>query len=52
MENNSWSAYCQYLRDWADSHSDRGFEGCCPVCYDEFLEYEWRLMQGEQDNDQ
>ncbi len=51
MENNSWSAYCQYLRDWADSHSDRGFEGCCPACYDEFLECEWRLMQGEQDND-
>lgn len=33
-----WKAYCQYLKDWADSHTDPGFEGCCPSCYDEFLD--------------
>lgn len=52
MGNDSWAAYCQYLRDWADSHSDSSFEGCCPVCYEEFLECEWRMMQDEQGNDQ
>lgn len=36
-----WAAYCQYLHDWADAHADKGFEGCCPVCYDEFLECEY-----------
>lgn len=38
----SWAGYCQYLKDWADSHSDAGFAGCCPVCYNEFLDAEWQ----------
>lgn len=32
MSKDTWSAYCQYLKDWADSHADTGFEGCCPSC--------------------
>lgn len=42
-----WAAYCRYLQEWADSHADAGFEGCCPVCYEEFLECEWKTMQEE-----
>lgn len=38
---NAWAAYCKYLHEWADSHSNKAFEGCCPVCYDEFLECEY-----------
>lgn len=33
-------AYCQYLRQWADSHSSIGFEGCCPACFDEWEQSE------------
>ena len=33
-------AYCEYLRDWADSHEDVGYEGCCPVCFEEWLNNE------------
>ena len=33
-------AYCEYLRDWADSHEDSGFEGCTPASYDEWLDNE------------
>lgn len=35
-----WEKYLQYLKDWADSHKDPGFAGCCPVCYAEWCEYE------------
>ena len=31
------AAYCQYLMDWAESHSDSGYEGCTPACFDEWL---------------
>ena len=44
MSKETWSAYCQYLKDWADSHADAGFEGC-PVCFDEFLDCEWQEMK-------
>lgn len=48
----SWAGYCQYLKDWADSHSHVGFAGCCPVCYDEFLGAEWREYKNkEQENE-
>lgn len=49
----SWAGYCQYLKEWAESHSDAGFAGCCPACYDEFLNSEWQeyreQMNGKQD---
>lgn len=41
VSSQPWKAYCQYLKDWADSHSDPGFEGCCPSCYNEFLDGDW-----------
>lgn len=43
---DTWSAYCQYLKDWADSHIDAGFEGCCPSCYEEFLDGDYE-SEGE-----
>lgn len=41
MSKETWFAYCQYLRDWADSHAGAGFEGCSPSCYDEFLDCDY-----------
>lgn len=32
--------YCQYLREWADTHNGVGFQGMTPVCYDEWLQEE------------
>lgn len=32
--------YCKYLHDWADSHSDVGFEGMTPACFDEWANSE------------
>lgn len=46
MSKTSWNAYCQYLKDWADSHIDAGFEGCCPSCYEEFLDGDYE-SEGE-----
>lgn len=49
MCKKSWAGYCLYLKNWANDHSDVGFEGCCPVCYDEYLDSEWQLEQEEGD---
>lgn len=35
-----WHEYLEYLIHWAISHSDKGFAGCCPVCFDEWLDSE------------
>ena len=32
-----WQKYLQYLRDWADSHSEPEFYGMTPACFDEWL---------------
>ena len=37
---SKWHKYLEYLIHWAISHSDEGFAGCCPVCYDEWLDVE------------
>jgi len=37
---SKWHEYLEYLIHWAISHSDKGFAGCCPVCYDEWLDSE------------
>lgn len=37
-------AYCQYLVNWAESHSGIGFEGMTPACFEEWLDSE-----GEED---
>jgi len=37
-----WSKYLQYLRDWTDSHSNTGFYGCTPACFDEWLVSEYQ----------
>lgn len=48
MGKETWAAYCQYLRDWADSHQDIGFEGCCPSCYDEFLDGDFQFYEEDK----
>lgn len=37
---SKWHDYLEHLIHWAISHSDEGFAGCCPVCYDEWLDGE------------
>lgn len=39
MKTN-WDKYIEYLKRWAETHSDNEFEGMSPVCYDEFLDNE------------
>lgn len=31
-----WDKYIQYLKDWAEYHSDQIYAGSSPVCYDEW----------------
>lgn len=31
-----WERYARYLVQWAIDHSDPGYEGSCPACYDEW----------------
>ena len=37
-----WRKYLQYLRDWSDSHSEPGFYGTTPACFDEWLGCEYQ----------
>lgn len=37
---NKWHEYLEYLIHWAISHSDKGFVGCMPACYNEWLDSE------------
>lgn len=37
---NKWHKYLEYLIHWAISHSDKGFAGCMPACYNEWLDSE------------
>ena len=39
-----WDCYLRYLRAWADSHVDPGFQGMTPACYDE-----WRNCEYQRD---
>lgn len=34
----TWDGYIKYLHWWAVNYGEKGFEGCCPVCYDEWLD--------------
>ena len=43
-EAGDWDDYIKYLRKWADEHSSKEFEGCCPVCYDE-----WKGCEGSEE---
>jgi hypothetical protein len=36
-DSGDWDEYIKYLHKWAVEHSDKGFNGCSPVCYDEWL---------------
>lgn len=38
VEVNQWDRYLQYLKNWAETHSEIGCEGMSPACYDEFCE--------------
>ena len=37
---SKWHDYLEYLIHWAISHSDKGFAGCMPACYNEWLDCE------------
>ena len=37
---SKWHDYLEYLIHWAISHSDKGFAGCMPACYNEWLDSE------------
>lgn len=37
---SKWHEYLEYLIHWAISHSDKGFAGCMPACYNEWLALE------------
>lgn len=37
---SKWHGYLEYLIHWAISHSDKGFAGCMPACYNEWLDSE------------
>ena len=39
--NIIWQKYLQYLRGWADSHSESEFYGMTPACFDEWLDNEY-----------
>lgn len=36
--------YWIYLFEWHISHNGPGFKGCSPVCYNEWIDYEFRDM--------
>lgn len=38
LEVNQWDRYLEYLKNWAETHSEIGCEGMSPACYDEFCE--------------
>jgi hypothetical protein len=42
-----WDKYLQYLREWADSHSESEFYGMTPACFDEWLGCEYRLDEAD-----
>ena len=41
-----WKKYLDYLNDWVKMHKGAEFEGCSPVCYDEWCASE--LTEGEE----
>ena len=38
--NNYWNEYIDYLRNWAETHSDETFAGMSPACFDEWRDNE------------
>lgn len=50
MKVGTWNNYIEYLKDWANQHSDEMCEGMSPACYEEFLdnEYEEGNITGEE----
>ena len=46
-DSGDWDEYIKYLHKWAVEHSDKGFNGCSPVCYDE-----WLGCEGSEDDDE
>jgi hypothetical protein len=48
----AWDQYLQYLRGWADSHSEAGFCGTTPACFDEWYDCEYKGEdKGDTDTD-
>lgn len=36
-----WKLYIEYLKQWAEDHSDEECEGMSPACYDEWCDNEF-----------
>lgn len=36
-----WKLYIEYLKQWAEDHSDEECEGMSPACYDEWVDNEF-----------
>lgn len=36
-----WTHYIQYLKDWAESHSESGFYSMSPATFDEWIDNEY-----------
>lgn len=48
MSKESWLGYCYYLKEWAENHRSTVFEGCSPVGYEGWLEYEAQSQPAER----
>lgn len=40
-KQRKWDAYLEYLKDWADAHTEMECQGMSPVCYDEFIDNDY-----------
>ena len=45
-ERITWEKYLNYLRDWADYHSEIRFYGMTPACFDE-----WDSCENSEDEE-
>lgn len=39
--DDTWGEYIDYLYTWANEHESSEYMGCCPICYDEWLDNEF-----------
>ena len=39
--DNKWKLYIEYIKNWAEEHSDGAYAGMSPICYDEWIDNEY-----------
>ena len=47
--NTIWQKYLRYLKGWTDSHSESGFYGMTPACFEEWMGCEHQEEQAHQE---